>query len=230
MNSADDHQFAGPERAPEPEVLKTPIVSLALALLATFLFAWLAENVIAQHTVAFDSLVRSGVHRYASPPLTRVMFAISFMGSTGLFVPVVLGLALFGYFRWRRAAVWLLITLAGALVLDLALKAAFHRPRPTPFFGPVPRSYSFPSGHSLFSFCFYGVLAGLLASRTRSNFLGALIWAIAAGLVLAIGLSRIYLGVHYPSDVFAGYLVGAIFTASMVSVDRVRQNRRLVRD
>jgi undecaprenyl-diphosphatase len=133
---------------------------------------------------------------------------------------------LFLHFRWRRAAVWLLVTLLGALILDVTLKLAFHRARPNPFFGPIPDTYSFPSGHSLFSFCFYGVLAGLLADRARSVSLRVVIWAIAALLVLAIGVSRIYLGVHYPSDVLAGYLVGTIWTAGMVALDRVRQKRR----
>jgi undecaprenyl-diphosphatase len=120
----------------------------------------------------------------------------------------------------------MVVNLAGAVVLDLTLKFAFHRSRPVPFFGPVPRTYSFPSGHSLFSFCFYGVLAGLLAGRVRSVPARVLIWLTAALLVLAIGLSRIYLGVHYPSDVIAGYLAGTIWAASMVALDRWRRRRK----
>jgi hypothetical protein len=100
----------------------------------------------------------------------------------------------------------MVVTILGALVLDLSLKYAFHRPRPVPFFVPAPYTYSFPSGHSLFSFCFYGVLAGLLTRRIRSRRWRVLIWTLAALLVATIGLSRVYLGVHYPSDVIAGYL------------------------
>ena len=148
------------------------------------------------------------------------------MGSGGLIAAALVAFALFRYFQWRRAAIWLVVTLAGALVLDLILKFAFHRPRPIPFIGPIPRTYSFPSGHSLFSFCFYGVLAGLLAGRVRSMPARVLIWLVAALLVLAIGLSRIYLGVHYPSDVIAGYLAGTIWAASMVALDRWRRQRK----
>jgi undecaprenyl-diphosphatase len=226
VNKLDDHEFTGPESAPEPSALRMPVVSLLIALLAVFLFVWLADNVVDQHTARFDAQVRASVHRYASPPLTSIMFAVSFMGSAGLVLAAALAFTLFRYFRWRGAAIWLAVTLAGALVLDLALKFAFHRPRPVPFFGPVPQTYSFPSGHSLFSFCFYGVLAGLLADRARSTWLQFVIWTAASVLVLAIGLSRIYMGVHYPSDVIAGFLVGAIWTATMVGVDRVRQRRR----
>ena len=222
-----NRQLPGPEQAPETEVLvEGPLVSLVIAVIAIFLLAWLAENVAAQHTVKFDSSVRAAVHAYATPVLTRLMFAISFMGSGGLIASAVLAFVLFAYFEWRRAAIWLAVTLAGALVLELTLKFAFHRPRPVPFFGPVPRTYSFPSGHSLFSFCFYGVLAGLLAGRVRSKPARVLVWVVAASLVIAIGLSRIYLGVHYPSDVVAGYLTGAIWAASMVALDRLRRRRQ----
>lgn len=228
MTTARDHQLAGPERAPQatPVLVEGPLVSLIIAVLAIFLFAWLAENVAAQHTVAFDSSVRAAVHAWSSPALTRLMFAVSFLGSGGLIASAVLAFALFQHFQWRRAAVWLVVTLAGAVVLDLMLKLAFHRARPVPFFGPVPSTYSFPSGHSLFSFCFYGVLAGLLAGRVRSVPARVLIWLTAALLVASIGLSRIYLGVHYPSDVIAGYLAGTIWAASMVALDRWRRRRK----
>jgi undecaprenyl-diphosphatase len=225
--TAGDRRLPGPEKAPETAVLvEWPLVSLVIAVLAVFLFAWLAENVAAQHTVKFDSSVRAAVHSFASPALTHLMFAISFMGSSGLVVCALVAFALFRHFEWRRAAIWLAVTLAGALVLELTLKFAFHRPRPVPFFGPVPRTYSFPSGHSLLSFCFYGVLAGLLSGRVRSMPARVLIWLFAALMVLSIGLSRIYLGVHYPSDVLAGYLTGTIWAASMVALDRVRRRRR----
>lgn len=227
MTTPDDHPLPGPENAPEAAVLvEGPLVSLVMAVLAIFLFAWLAENVVEQHTANFDSSVRAAVHSFAFPVLTRLMFAISFMGSGGLIAAALVAFALFRYFQWRRAAIWLVVTLAGALVLDLILKFAFHRPRPIPFIGPIPRTYSFPSGHSLFSFCFYGVLAGLLAGRVRSMPARVLIWLVAALLVLAIGLSRIYLGVHYPSDVIAGYLAGTIWAASMVALDRWRRQRK----
>ena len=224
MSSDTKPEFTGPESAPRfVEVLEFPLISLAVALLATLLFAWLAESVWARHTARFDSAVRAAVHGVATPALTRLMFAISFMGSGGLIACALLAFASFRRFLWRRAAIWLAVGLAGALVLDLSLKLAFHRPRPVPFFGPVPSTYSFPSGHSLFSFCFYGVLAGLLVQRARSRWLRVLLGTTAALLVLAIGFSRIYLGVHYPSDVLAGYLVGTIWVASMLALDRMRR-------
>lgn len=204
----------------------TLLLSLVVAVLSLFLFAWIAENVSHQRTQNFDLKLRAQIHQYASPALTRFMIATSFLGSRGLFVFALIALAFFRHHRWRRAAIWLAVSLAGALVLELTLKFAFHRPRPTPFFVPIPSTYSFPSGHALFSFCFYGVLAGLLSGRTRSLPLRVLIWTLAVLLVLAIGLSRIYLGVHFPSDVIAGYLTASLWVGTMVAVDRWRMRRK----
>ncbi len=225
---------AGQSRLPELEtapksaaVLETAtLISLGVAVLSLFLFAWIAESVSHEQTMAFDLAVRTRIHNYASPGLTRVMIAFSFVGGDGLVVAALTALIVFLRFRWLRAALWLVVTILGALVLDLSLKYAFHRPRPVPFFVAVPHTYSFPSGHSLFSFCFYGVLAGLLAGRTRSRVGRVLTWTVAALLVAAIGLSRIYLGVHYPSDVIAGYLTATLWVSTLVTLDRMRMRRK----
>ena len=139
---------------------------------------------------------------------------------------LVIALVVFLALGWRRAALWLVISQAGALVLNVSLKFAFHRTRPTPFFGALPHSYSFPSGHALFSFCFYGVLAGLLTDRIKSGITRGLIWMGTVILIAAIGFSRIYLGVHYPTDVVAGYLTAAIWVSSMIAFDRIRVRRK----
>ena len=205
------------------------IVSLALAVLSLFLFAWIANEMAEGSTAGFDLSVRAWVHQFASPALTRVMTAISLLGYDVLIVELVIALAVFLYLRWKHAAAWLAVSMAGALILDLTLKYAFRRPRPPVFFGVAPHTYSFPSGHALCSFCFYGVLAGLIAVRTRSMLLRVAVGLLAAALVIAIGLSRIYLGMHYPSDVIAGYLGAAIWVSTLLALDRWRVKRRELR-
>lgn len=216
------------ETAAQPMVwMKTvPLLSLGIAVLALFLFSWIADRVVDQRTKNFDLFVRTHIHHYASPPITRLMFGITWLGGDGLVIAAILVLIAFAWLHWRRATIWMLVTLAGTLVLDLTLKYAFHRIRPTPYFGPLPHTYSFPSGHALFSFCFYGVLAGLLAGRIRSLPLRIFIWTSAAFLVLAIGISRIYLGVHYASDVVGGYLTATLWVATKVALDRLHVQSR----
>lgn len=222
--------FASPElpeaeRAPQRLPRTLLLASLAAAVLALTLFSWLADEVFEGDTALFDARVRNWVHGFASPTLTTAMRVVSIIGYQGLIAAFVVALAVFLWLRWRRAALWLVLTIAGALLLDLALKNTFHRPRPQPFFGDVLHDPSFPSGHALFSFCFYGVMAGLLSARLRSRWLKVLVWTLAAALIAAIGLSRIYLGVHYPSDVLAGYLAAALWVSSLVAADRWHRGR-----
>ncbi len=215
------------ETASQPNIIfeAAAFTSLMVAVLSLFLFAWIGDGVAHDRTARFDLAIRNQVHAHASPPLTRAMIFISFLGGDGLTAAAILSVIAFLALHWRRAALWMVITILGAVVLDLSLKYAFHRPRPVPFFVPVPYTYSFPSGHSLFSFCFYGVLAGLLTRRIPSRMARVLIWTLAALLVAAIGLSRIYLGVHYPSDVIAGYLAASLWVSTLVALDRVRIQR-----
>ena len=204
--------------------------SLMVAVLSLFLFACIAYGVAHDRTAGLDLAIRNQVHAYASPSLTKAMIFISFLGGDGLTAAAILSVIAFLALHWSRAALWMVVTILGAVVLDLTLKYAFHRPRPVPFFVPVPYTYSFPSGHSLFSFCFYGVLAGLLAGRMQSRLGRILVWTLAALLVAAIGLSRIYLGVHYPSDVIAGYLAAALWVSTLLALDRVRIERKSAPD
>ena len=228
MANYTDHEIRRIEQdsTPTPTTGAAVLASLGAAIAAMFVFAWLAESVFHGGMTRFDASVRGWVHQFASPRMTTAMTAISHIGAEVLVAVFVVALIIFLRCRWTRAALWLVTSMAGALVLDLALKHGFHRARPVPFFGVAPHSYSFPSGHSLFSFCIYGVLAGLVARRIKSHVLAAVVWIAAALLIAAIGLSRIYLGVHYPSDVLAGYLAGAIWVSGLIAADRIRKRRR----
>jgi undecaprenyl-diphosphatase len=101
----------------------------------------------------------------------------------------------------------------GAEAFDQLLKWIFHRQRPEAFFGHSPLSYSFPSGHSVESCCFYGVLAALVAGQSKRLWRQVGIWLVAALVTLAIGCSRIYLGVHYPTDVLGGYAAAIVWVS-----------------
>jgi len=201
--------------------------ALLVAATALFVFGWLAEEILEGDTLKFDRFVRAAVHEHATPRFTWLMQGFSFLGS----VTVVTALCFmvicsFIYFRRARMAALLAITMVGMAVLDVVLKLAFHRPRPPAFFGPPPTSYSFPSGHAMGSVCFYGVLAAILAARARGKVAKWWIWTAAVLVIGMIGYSRIYLGVHYPSDVIAGYCAGAVWVAAVAFLDKVLADRR----
>lgn len=202
-------------------------LGLVAAAGALYFFAELAEEVYEGDTRRFDESALRFVNRLASPPLTSFMRGVTRLGSNevlaGLGACAVLAFLLA---RWRRAAVALTVTMAGAALLNVLLKLTFRRARPSPFFDtPLPESYSFPSGHALLSFCFYGVLAAVVAIRLKGRGARALVWAAAALLVALVGLSRLYLGVHYPSDVLAGYAAAFVWVVAVASADRLMQAR-----
>jgi undecaprenyl-diphosphatase len=199
------------------------LVGFVVAGLAAILLGWLSEEMIEGDTRRFDAYVRGTVHSAASPGLTEVMRFFTDVGSI-IVLPCLFAAAVlvFWIVRWRLAATLLIVTMAGAAVLDEALKFGFHRPRPIPYFGmAAPHSFSYPSGHALFSFVFFSTLASLLAGRISRFWLRVSIWTASICIIVLIGLSRIYLGVHYPTDVIAGYLTGLIWVTSVSLADRL---------
>ncbi|CAN5332721.1 phosphatase PAP2 family protein [soil metagenome] len=205
------------------------LIGFIIAIAAVFFFGWLAGEMLGGDTARFDDSIRAFVHTFASPVLTKVMQLASFLGST-LFL-VLFGITVFGifyYFKRRRAAVLFAIATIGATILLVSLKLAFRRVRPEPFFDTIlPASFSFPSRHSLASFCFYLALAAIVSNRIKNLGFKILIWIFSAALVLLIGISRIYLGVHYSSDVVAGFVIGFIWVITIAVADRLLRSRKV---
>ena len=126
----------------------------------------------------------------------------------------------------KTAAALFVVAVAGGEALLGALKLVFHRPRPPVFFGlEEPASYSFPSGHAMLSVCFFGMAAAIVTARSGTRH-RAWIWTGAAAASLLIGISRIYLGMHYPSDVLAGYAAAVIWVAAVRLEYEARTKRR----
>ena len=195
--------------------------ALLIAAAALFVFGWLAEEMLEGDIQQFDTFVRTAVHQLATPGLTRLMQVFSFFGSAAAVTAMCLAaICVSLYYRRTQTAAMLAVMMLGVAALDVALKLAFHRPRPVAFFGATPSTYSFPSGHALGSFCFYGMLAAILAARARGRDAKFGIWMAAALLVGLIGFSRIYLGVHYPSDVIAGYCAAVVWVGAVSFLER----------
>jgi len=206
----------------------TLIVGLIAAATALLLFSWLGREIVAGVTPAVDEGFRQMIHSHASPRITPIMIAASLYGGPSWLVPLGLGLALaFLIHGWHRGALLVVITLAGAGLLNILLKQSFARTRPAPFFDyPLPSSASFPSGHAFFAASFLGGLAVLLTSRIRSLAIKIGLWLLVLALILLIGFSRVYLGVHYPSDVFAGYAVAVVWVTAVALGDRIAGRRK----
>lgn len=168
-----------------------------------------------------DLQIQGGVHGYTPVVLTRVMLGLTWIGSpTVLFPSSVLIAALFWWRRFHRDTVVFVVTMLGAGLLNTALKLYFRRARPdVPWALVQENSFSFPSGHSMFAVVLYGILAYLALQYLRHRWERAAAIVVAVTLISGIGLSRIYLGVHYPSDVAAGYFVGCTWLLTVMASD-----------
>lgn len=201
---------------------------MAVAIGTIIFFGWLSDEVLDGETRHFDDVTRAAVHQLASPAMTIVMRAVSFLGST-LFLTIATGVVIVGFAmrKWGREAKLFALTMIGAALLNISLKLAFRRPRPVPFFDlTAPESYSFPSGHSLTSCVFFGALAAMLTARMKSKRVRIVVWIVSSMMFLLIGFSRIYLGVHYTTDVIAGFAAALIWILVVRFVELTLRRRR----
>lgn len=118
------------------------------------------------------------------------------------------------------------LNLALSTILNYILKSIIRRPRPTQNRLIDISGYSFPSGHSMISFAFYGLLIYLIYKYIKNKYIKYFSIIALSLLILCIGISRIYLGVHYTTDVLGGYLIGIIYIHTFIKV----WNRSLVKD
>jgi membrane-associated phospholipid phosphatase len=205
------------------------LAGLAVCFIAVFAFGNLAEEMLEREEWdGFDRALAIALNRHATPRAVEALSAVTLLGDKWLITAIGLAGAVVLALRRRRVlfAGWA-AALAGGALLNLALKAAFERARPefdTPL--AVALGWSFPSGHAMGAMVAYGMAAYLLVLHFGRSAAPAIV-AVASALVLAVGFSRIYLGVHYFSDVVGGYLSGIAWLAVCVSaVEIARRHAR----
>jgi undecaprenyl-diphosphatase len=182
----------------------------AAALLGAWAFARLAVRVQTGRTQSIDESILRWIGSSHHPAVEHAMLEITFLG-TGLVVTMIVLVA--GLFLWltehRHSAALLVFTSLGALILNNLIKMGFDRPRPQIFtWGTHALTSSFPSGHAMSAAAVYFTVAYLAARLQRRMSAKVLTVFCAVVVVLLISLSRLYLGVHYPSDVLAGFVLG----------------------
>jgi undecaprenyl-diphosphatase len=195
------------------------LVSVFIVAALLLMFGFIADEVMEGSTTALDQtiilLFRSGSDNLSGPigpPWVREMARdITSLGSVavlGIVSVVVVAYLLLE--RSRAEALLVLVAVLGGVAINSLLKIQFARPRPD-LFVPAAKVFtaSFPSGHAALSAITYLTLAALLARTTVDQRLRYYFVAVAVALTFMIGVSRIYLGVHYPTDVLAGWCVGS---------------------
>lgn len=200
--------------------LKTRALILFLAgvLLPLFCFGWLAEAAWNRDGLSCDVSILNGIHRHATPARDAVIVWITRVGGVKVaLVLAALAIAVLLRKPARRDAAFLACAVGGALLLDWFVKNAIHRIRPHLWLSPVPEfDFSFPSGHATGTMAFVFTLA-VIAWPTRWRY--AVIFC-GGVYVSCVGFSRLYLGVHYPSDVLGGWILSFAWVDGLILARR----------
>jgi undecaprenyl-diphosphatase len=188
-----------------------------VVVLAVWVFAEIADEVLEGEAPPFDEAILRALRRPEDPTrligpahLVEVARDITALGSTSVLALVTLGVLAFLRLEGKRNELWLVVVAAaGGGLLSFALKELFDRTRPDLFPALVPvTSPSFPSGHAMLAACVYLTLGALLARFLPRRRMKAHVLALAMLVTFLVGTSRVYLGVHYPTDVLAGWAAG----------------------
>jgi undecaprenyl-diphosphatase len=226
------HRFVAARLSPEGMTGLHLTVGVVLMLAAAWLFGGIAEDVVNNEAITLlDVRIAQWFHVHASPTMTHFMFLVTDVH--GMIGGPIMALALMAYFYFKREHYWLIAPIAGVpggMLLNVLLKYVFHRSRPS-FDDPLLTlpTYSFPSGHTANAALLYGLLACWLVMNHRS--IGARV-AIVAGAVLMValvGTSRMYLGVHYLSDVLAASAEAACWLAICITAISTLRRRQAAR-
>ncbi|WP_337099178.1 phosphatase PAP2 family protein [Paenibacillus sp. YIM B09110] len=186
--------------------------SLVCSIVFLSLFIGLASLVGQQQIAVFDDHVAHYIQGFHSDSNTAIMKGVTTAGS-GLYVVLIIGVIVITLFviGYRRELFFFVGTIVGSSLLNVVLKLLFQRTRPDMNRIIDAAGYSFPSGHSMSAFTLYGLTIYFLWKHIRHIWLRIAALAIGIGMILMIGISRIYLGVHYPSDVIGGYLMSSVW-------------------
>lgn len=191
-----------------------------IAVVCTWGFAELAGHVSSGGTQKFDDAVMTWIGAHQNPTVQMAMLEITSLG-TGTVVAMIVFIA--GMFLWlnkhKHSALLLMVATFGGVLLNNLLKIGFDRPRPHVFkWGTYAASSSFPSGHAMSSVIVYGTVAYLAARLQQRPASRILTLTFAAIIVIMICASRVYLGVHYPSDIAAGAIIGLAWAGFCMAI------------
>lgn len=198
------------------------ITWLCVCIAIAYILAEISDNVLEQEAFALDKTILLHIHQLANPVLDKVMLFITSIGDPRTVVPLTGILLVFLWIkRQRMAALFFALDAAGGVALSYFLKLAFSKPRPRLWESPIEEiTFSYPSGHALGSMVIYGFLSYVF-SRMYPRYATA-IYTFAVLMIVSIGFSRLYMGVHWPTDIVGGYGIGFLWVMACISLLRLQ--------
>lgn len=210
----------GSQQASVARFQKVLIIGSIVTIALILLFAYVTKVVFSTtDDLVFDTTIIHCVQSYVSDALTPIMIAITEIGYIYLIIPVMLVTLYFLFFKLKHfwEAVMLIASLGGGDLIKVIIKNIMQRERPTFLQLVHESSFSFPSGHTMASTTFWGMFAYIIwINLPNRKGLRMTVAILAPIIILLVGISRIYLGVHYPSDVIAGYAIGGAWLLTCI--------------
>ncbi|OAH59541.1 MULTISPECIES: phosphatase PAP2 family protein [Bacillaceae] len=203
-------------------------IAFIISLVSLIGFGFMAFLVSSHEIIQFDQTVISFIQGLESSMLTAIMKFFTLIGSTYSIVVLSLLVLFFLYsvFKHRSELILFIAVVLGSNILFKSLKWFFHRARPDFHRLIEVGGYSFPSGHATNAITLYGILAFLLWRHIPVRWGRMVLIVISTMMMMMIGTSRIYLGVHYPTDIISGYLVGGFWLAIAIWFYQRYQKKR----
>ncbi len=195
-----------------------------------YIFVKLSHKIIYQEMIFFDKIIMESMYSMRSGQITLFMKTITFFGGEiFLTSAILLTIILLTRKHIKDSIVFGFILIFG-IFLNLLLKGVFERARPDVLSMVAETTFSFPSGHTMNSFVFFLGMTYFIFRRMRNRQLGLLLILLTGMMTLLIGISRIYLGAHYPSDVLGGFAAGLVWFVAVLLFEKTLLYLRLFRE
>ena len=203
------------------------IIVAGIFLLALLLFSVIADELVLEHENNLDKVAFHKLAAITNPGMTHLMEFITFLGSPYFLISayILLSVYFLAFRKNRRLSMEVVAMGAISTVILFSLKTLFHRPRPDDPLIRKVMGFSFPSGHSFLSFTFYGLLIYILWNSQMNNGVRWILSVLFFLLACSIAFSRVYLHVHYASDVIAGFCLCIVWMVpSLWTIRKINKN------
>lgn len=206
------------------------VSGILLSITSLLLFLYLTNAVLDKQTIIFDNSISEFIFSFRQFWLTKIMVLATTLGNQAIIFGSVIILIFLTKRKHRRESFIFSILLLMGVVTASLLKILLKVPRPQISALIIENSYSYPSGHALNSLLFYGTISFFIYHFTKNKKISLMVSILATLLIFLIGLSRVYLGVHHPSDVLAGYIAGFWLFTTTIFVDKTLIFFRMIRE
>lgn len=189
---------------------KKKYIQLTLVTICSIIFIFILWKVLGNDIDSFDKSVYKFISNFMHEPITNIVKILTNLG--GAIFIIVTTIIIVMVCKDKKYGIYIVTNLAIVTIINQIIKFMIHRPRPDILLRLIEEhGYSFPSGHSMVSMAFYGLLVYFAYIKIENKYLKWITCSFLCFIVIAIGISRIYLGVHYASDVIAGFLLGIVY-------------------